>query len=434
MRVLWFTTAVMPEACKRAGHSPTGSGYWVSSLLDHLAGMDGIRVCVTTATPHCPDLHFEHNGIEYVVIHQSRRERFTLTPKKSLFRCQQILDWWAPDIVHIHGTEYFYGLLLTRRRSTVPTIVSLQGLLGPYTYRNLGGLSLREVLAAQRITEALRGSGILWDQYRMQRNAKREKAILQACRAVAGRTDWDRLHATHVNPSLTYCNVGEILRPEFHEHRWRLEACQRHTILFTNVGCPRRGTETLLDAFEAIANDFPGTTLRLAGHINPKRGYHRFLLRRINESPMRDRLSLLGYIDGTGMANELGKCHVFVLPSFLENSPNSLCEAMLMGVPCIAACSGGVGSLIEDQQSGLIVPRGNPQRLASALKRVFEDDTLSQRISERAHEVARERHNPSTIIEQLIEAYEQTIRTYGLRLNASGDKSCSICTKTLAFF
>lgn len=65
------------------------------------------------------------------------------------------------------------------------------------------------------------------------------------------------------------------------------------------------------------------------------------------------------------------KSQVFVLPSSIENSPNSLGEAMLLGVPCIASDVGGVRCLMTHSVEGLIYPADDPRLLAYDICEMF---------------------------------------------------------------
>ena len=65
------------------------------------------------------------------------------------------------------------------------------------------------------------------------------------------------------------------------------------------------------------------------------------------------------------MTRELRRAHVFAISSYIENSPNSLCEAMQAGMPCVATYAGGIPSLVEDGRTGLLFPPGDAPLLAS---------------------------------------------------------------------
>ena len=109
------------------------------------------------------------------------------------------------------------------------------------------------------------------------------------------------------------------------------------------------------------------------------------------------------------MVKELVNSHVFVSPSYIDNSPNAVCEAQLLGMPVISTYTGGLPSLIDDGRTGLFVPTGDAPMLAARLKEVFEDDSLAMRLGSQAHEVAARRHDPDAIVQEIVTAYEDVL-------------------------
>ena len=73
--------------------------------------------------------------------------------------------------------------------------------------------------------------------------------------------------------------------------------------------------------------------------------------------------------------------HVFVCPSFIENSPNSVGEAQLLGIPCIASFVGGVSDMVVDGETGLLYRFEEVEMLAAAVCRIFTDDKFAKRLS-----------------------------------------------------
>jgi glycosyltransferase involved in cell wall biosynthesis len=203
--------------------------------------------------------------------------------------------------------------------------------------------------------------------------------------------------------------VGEVLRPEFAAARWSLSRCRRGRVVVTNAGQPYRGLETLLDAAEAIARRHPGLEIDVAGRVSDRSGYGRQLRRRIGRLPVPGRVRLLGFQDAPSLARILSSAHAYVLPSFVENSSNSLCEAQTVGVPCVAAAAGGTPSLIDDGRTGLLYPAGNPEALAEQVTRVIGDDLLATRIGSAGRGEALLRHARRRVVGELLSAYRSIL-------------------------
>jgi glycosyltransferase involved in cell wall biosynthesis len=410
MRVLWFTNDPLPAVHRRAGRAVSGTGHWIPNLLENLIRVPGIEVDVATIYPKLRDEQFEDGGVKYFVIGQPRWPgMFFRFRKQDLEKCIEIVHERTPDIVHIHGTERFYGLMAARNLISTPCVISLQGLLGAYLPGFFGALSSRDIWRSHRLIELATRRGALWLYRDFVHQARLEKEILVGVKSFMGRTEWDRAHVRSANPRAKYYHVGEVLRSAFQENWWDIAQCERHTVIFTNAGEPRRGTEVLLQAMLTVRREFPDAKLRLAGAIGTRRGYERFLRRKIAESGLSGNVELLGYLDGKALAKELCRAHVFTISSYIENSPNSLCEAMQVGLPCVASYAGGIPSLVEHGRTGLLFPMGDAPLLADAILRIFRDDDLASRLSWAGRAEASERHAPQRVISQLLNAYERVI-------------------------
>lgn len=410
MRVLWFTNLPLPPVAAAAGLGTTGfGGHWMSELAAQLRARPGITLGVVTAYGGLPDLTFEEDGVWYQVIGQPKRAPTFSGTRDEVARCAAAARQFGPDLIHFHGSERFFGLIKADGLVTTPAVVSLQGVLGPYsTFRNFfGALSPWDVLRATRLPELPLGLGLLHQYADMRRGARQEARILAAVEGVLGRTAWDEAWARQLNPAARYATVGEILRPAFRDLRWSLPACERHTLVYTNAGHPRRGTENLLAAVALLKPEFPALKLRLAGVVSERSGYGRFLRRRIRDLRITDAVEFLGYLDDAAMARELLRAHLFVISSYVENSPNSLAEAMLVGMPCVASYVGGIPSMVEDGRTGWLYPVDDIPLLAERIRTVLRDDEAASRVGEAAREVAVRRHDPARVTDQLLAAYGQ---------------------------
>lgn len=409
MRVLWFTNIPMPAVDRRTGRETAGSGHWMSQLLLALRAIPGIELGVATAYPSLPDLQFDEDGVEYFVVGQGRFASHFGCTRSDLLACRDVVQRFAPDLVHVHGSERFFGLLRARGLIDVPTVVSIQGLLAANARDFYGALSPSERVAAHRVAEVLTGRGLFWERRAFRKGARREAEVLDGVDAVLGRTDWDREQAAAIAPQTPWHRVGEVLRPEFAAARWSLARCRRGRVVVTNAGQPRRGLETLLDAAAIVARRHPGLEIDVAGGISDRSGYGRLLRRRIGRLAFSGRVRLLGFQDAPSLARLLTGAHAYVMPSFAENSSNSLCEAQTVGVPCVAAAAGGTPSLVDDGRTGLLYPAGDSRALGDQLDRVLGDDLLATRLGSAARGEALLRHARRRVAGELLAAYRSIL-------------------------
>ena len=112
------------------------------------------------------------------------------------------------------------------------------------------------------------------------------------------------------------------------------------------------------------------------------------------------------------MANEMLKANVFLSPTSIDNSPNSIGEATMIGVPVVTTPVGGIPSMLKDEESCLFAPAGDVYMMAYQIKRIFNDSELAIKLSKNAHQIALLRHNPDSTVTQYINAYEAIVELH----------------------
>lgn len=394
MRVLWFTNCLIEQACTAFGQPQAYyGGGWMGALLSAVQQRcPDIEFCVATAGGKTS--HVKAEGVEFVLL-----------PSRNLLRhAADLVREQRPDVIHIHGSEGIYGLLGESPEFQTKTLVSLQGLVEPCARWSayFGTCTPWEVLRLHRIPELMVGRGVLLGYFAFRRQIARERRILGSVGHIAGRTSWDRAYTYSLNPSARYHYLGELLREPFWRGRWRIERCRRNSIIFTNAGHPRKGVEHLLDAVKILRHRYPDAVVRIAGAISERSGYGRHVRKLVERT---GAVELLGSLDAKQMASSLIGSHVFVSPSFIDNSCNSLCEAQLLGMPVVSTYVGGIPSLVEDGRTGLFCNAGDAASIAAAIDRIFADDSMAERLGSAAHDVARARHDADTVVGQLVAAY-----------------------------
>ena len=98
-----------------------------------------------------------------------------------------------------------------------------------------------------------------------------------------------------------------------------------------------------------------------------------------------------------------------LMPSLIENSPNSIGEAALLGVPVVAAAVGGIPDLLRDGREGLLYPGMDKEALARKVCQVFENDHLALYFSRNGKKRAREQYNRERNGQQLLKIYDSIL-------------------------
>ena len=150
----------------------------------------------------------------------------------------------------------------------------------------------------------------------------------------------------------------------------------------------------LLCAFSRIYRDYPDYSLVIYGDGGLKKD----LISEAERLGINDKVSFPGFADWGELSKDAS---MFVLSSDLEGMPNALMEAMALGMPCISTdCDGGGAAfLIESGKNGLLVPKGDVEALASAMRRMLTDSPFAEQCGKNAHDICN-RLSPEKIYDQ----------------------------------
>ena len=312
---------------------------------------------------------------------------------------KQLYRETMPDIVHIYGTEYSHGHAFLKACENAKVVISLQGLLtGIYPYY-LAGLKKRDILKNLTIKDFLRGSSLHLQQ-RYKERSSYEKESLQMAKFVIGRTSWDKLLSWSINPNITYFHCDEILQSVYYENKkWDYNKCVKYSIFLSQANYPLKGLHQVLKAMPLILAHFPDTIIRIAGQniMNANSlteklkisGYGLYIRRLVKKLNLEGKVYFTGDLNANEMRNEYLASNIFICPSSIENSPNSLCEAQMLGVPCLASYAGGIATLMKGNEDNLYRYE-DVELLAAKVCRVFanrENQLNMQSIAGRRHDI-----------------------------------------------
>lgn len=175
-----------------------------------------------------------------------------------------------------------------------------------------------------------------------------------------------------------------------------------------------KNQEMLCRAFVKVHAQHPDYVLRIYGEDSGD-GTKEILDRIIAENHAEDWILLMG--GSYDLERQLPHGEVYAFSSDWEGLPNSLIEAMSLGLPCVATdCPcGGPAELIRDGENGLLVPYAGDgdvaaeDAMAAGICRLIEDRALAERIGANARKTIEERCNPETIFRQWSDYIETVI-------------------------
>ncbi len=410
MKLMWLCN-LAPGAVREAMAGKKSSGLWMDHVLSDLRKQKDLKIRIL-----CPGKKKARGQLDDSCSYGCFTEGLPyvyLPELEESFR--QELQGFQPDVIHIWGTEYGHTLAMVnaaKREGFLSKVaVSIQGLCSVYAGHYAEGVPYR-IQRSATFRDLLRRDNILQQQEKFALRGQLEVGALQESRHIIGRTDWDRACTAAINPEAEYHFCNETLRSAFYEGNWRYDRCQPHRIFASSCAYPIKGFHYLLKAFRQVKKRFPDATLAVPGDSPAANG----LVRKLRQSSyqkylaelmagMEDSIEFLGHLSEAEMKEQYLRANVFVLPSTIENSPNSLGEAMLLMVPCVAADVGGVSNMLTNGEEGYIYQPSADYMLAHYIQEVFDLGASVKSMTAQARAHAQATHNPEFNLDALLEIY-----------------------------
>lgn len=162
----------------------------------------------------------------------------------------------------------------------------------------------------------------------------------------------------------------------FFENR---DFCRRklNLVLFGRIEYGK-GQHLLVSAIQQLLKRGLDISATLIGHIMDQ-DYYDELLAEIEKQKLAEHIQFLGFV--TQPANQMACFDLLVLTTYCETFGLVLVEAMRAGVAVIGTNAGGVPEIIEHERTGLLIPPGNSDALATALTRLYDDVNLRQQLA-----------------------------------------------------
>lgn len=349
-------------------------------------------------------------------------------------RFKEIIKAFKPDIVHIFGTEYPHALAMTIAFNRPErTLIGIQGLCKVYAEHFKADLP-DKVWNRTTFRDAVKKDNLRKQQQKYVIRGEFEEKAIKMANHITGRTSWDKKYTSQWNPIATYHFMNETLRSNFYKGEWSKESCRPNRIFLSQGDYPIKGLHYVLRAMPKILAKYPDTEIYVAGNSIIKtareaglsglkgqlklESYGKYILNLVQENDCADKVHFLGRLNAEQMKEQYLNCHVFVCPSSIENSPNSVGEAMILGVPTVCADVGGISSIFYGQDAehleqadypadGILYEAGNVDKLADAICFVFDEKNKKQveQFCENARTHAKTTHDAEKNYQRLMEIY-----------------------------
>jgi len=422
MKVLWTVNLPFPEMVEHITKRKTAycTQSWLEALIAEFSKQNNLEVMVVA--PMITDKIYKKKSgnIQHYIIPVKKGEmKYFPIKKNTQILIQEVISDFQPDIIHIHGTEFTHSLFVAKLKNNIPKVVSVQGIIEICARRYLGDILPLEFIRNRRIADFKYG-GVLEIKRQFRKRAKYERELIDSIHNVIGRTDWDHAFVKAVNPEARYFHCEEAMRKPFFEgDKWDISKIQRHTVIAAAAYYPIKGFHMLLHAASILKNRYPDLIIKVLGpNILEKKTFKQKILQSdysayleglIKKYDLQQNISFIGTLSAAELARVMAMSHTLVVPSIVENGSNTLAEAMLTGLPCVASSSGGMMTTISHKETGLLYSFGDYELLAYYVSMLWDNDKLAFNISEKAKIISNERYAAETVCRNTLEIYKEVI-------------------------
>lgn len=411
MKVLWFTNTPSLLSsyyeCKYPGNN------WVSSLEKALSKKQDVELAIAFIINKKKDKIKINKTTYYPILSTSSKfnkllnNHYLINNKDYLLKQYlEIIKEYQPDIIQIFGTETNYINIC--RHTNLPIIIHIQGIISDcYNFVKSSNFSKYEIIKFSKFKELVFGTSLLHKFKLYKKLAVQELYNLNYCHYFFGRTNYDLnfIKANCIDFHYTHCD--ELLRENFKIREWKLPINKIFRIISINNGEIYKGIDIILNTAQKLTILGFKFEWLIAG-IDSNNNVISYFEKKLKIAYSRVNIVLLGKLDEISLITKMINSNIYVHTSNVDNSPNSICEAMMLGMPIIAMDVGGISTLI-DNNTGILINKKDINYLADKIIEVSTKFNKLKKIGKYAKIQALTRHNEDKITDTLINTYKNIL-------------------------
>lgn len=413
MKVLWFS--ITPA---RYGSYTSNGGGWIESLQRVVAKSNEIKLGIAFVNPIAPEKQkVIQDDVTYYPLYIKRKwlqrwyDKYSAKNLNALIleKCKQVIRDFRPDVIHIFGSEWCFGLL--KDETSIPLVIHMQGSWPAYFDKDISLLQDRLYFYIKSLPKPRRLFNYFLNRHLLKERVTMEEKILTINDQYMGRTHWDKAIVHLYSPQAKYWFCSEALRDAFvsEEKRWQYKDRKKKIFISTGLAVSIKGYDVILKTAKLLKQHAPfDFEWRLLG---PKDSDLCFFEHLTHIKSQDVNVVALGNQPSNKVKVELMNADCYIHLSYIDNSPNAVCEAQYLGLPVIAANTGGVHSLFADNYNiNLLVPSNEPHFTAMQIINLMLDKEEIYKSSESNFKLARYRHKDENILKDLFSVYYQLVQ------------------------
>ncbi|GAB3894588.1 hypothetical protein GCM10028825_37230 [Spirosoma agri] len=348
---------------------------WVTALAQRLLEKGDVNLKVVSYNPFIDrDEETVQDGINYTFL-KVPDDKWDLLRGYTgrIKRVQNYLRDIAGqyDLMHIHGAEQQYHVMGSA--IDLPKVLSAQGFVTEY-YRHLS-----------KRPEYRHLSWLVAGYY--------EKRYMSSVKHFICRTHWDKSIIRNLHPKAIVHHNWEMIRPEFYT-AMKSSTSERNAVLFVGGINYIKGIREALQTVDQLRKTLP---IRF---IVTGSGRKEDLLEMVTALGLKnvraEDIEHRGMLSAAQLWETYHDAFCLLHPSYIDNSPNSVCEAQLAGLPVVASDVGGVASLVESHKTGLLTSM-KVADMVEAVDSLWNDELLRESLTEEARKVSLQRFDQQQI-------------------------------------
>ena len=412
MKIMWLCNVPIVKICEALEMDAPVVGGWLNGASRYILEGDNTLIYLF---PYKERVEGKIDNLIYVGYVEKNTYNYD-NDNENYFKA--VIEKFKPDIVHIWGTEFIHSLEMVNAALEIglsdKLIVSIQGLISECAKVYTLGIK-KDALKRKTLRDIIRKDNLIKQKANFEKRGENEKEIIEKVNHVIGRTSWDKRICRAINHNVNYHVCNESLRQGFYTaDEWNYDACRKHSIFCSQGNYPIKGFHIAIEAFAVLKQKYPDLEVRVTGedYVNQsflkrqkKPYYYTYLRDLIVKNGLVSSIKFLGSLDTEKMIQEYQQANVFLSPSLMENSSNSIGEAMMIGTPVVSSDVGGCDSIIDNGRTGILYDVTNVSALARSVDNLFSDIETAKKFSEEERMVAFKRHDGKKNNDTLIAIY-----------------------------
>lgn len=412
MKILWLCNSrFTPNIIKTTGS-------WMQSLSEQLCQIEGNELYNISEYSGSTIIREKFNNIQQWCVPKDKhaKNNHQIASYEFCRDVADIIDSIKPDIVHIWGTETIYPSIYNKGYIKYPCLLEIQGLLSSSYHFYYGGLTFKEILKCVHLKELI----LPWRCLFFKRRVFKKRGITECesinkFKNIAVQSNWTLEQLHNINTDFKVYHSKIMLRKAFYEaEQWNYKQTGAPIIFTTASGAiPYKGIQIALKALLLIKKTYPKATLRIAGNMQIgnllQDGFSIYINNLIHKYGLEDNVVLLGSVDANQIVDELQRCNVCLIPSFVETYCLAFAESMMVGVPTVVSYAGAMPELAKDKDEAVFYNSNDFISCSQRIIEIVKNKELSEHLSAKCRERRIIENNISLVVSNQMNVYNKIL-------------------------